>query len=107
MNTDTTTLIIYALIGVIALIVVLGIVYFIISSKDKKKKQDPSKQSPIKRQGEEDSEIKLESMKDFLDFDDVKDNMIIRKNRAQYVMVLQCQGVNYYLLSEEDQLAVE
>ena len=33
--------------------------------------------------------------------------MIIRKNRTQYVMVVQCQGVNYDLLSEKEKIAVE
>lgn len=48
-----------------------------------------------------------ESIMKFMEFDEIKDNMIIRKNRSQYIMVLQCQGVNYDLMSEEEKLAVE
>ena len=42
-----------------------------------------------------------------MEFDEVKDNMIIRKNRTQYIMILQCSGVNYDLMSEEEKIAVE
>ena len=33
--------------------------------------------------------------------------MIIRKNRQQYIMVIQCKGINYDLLSEEEKESVE
>lgn len=48
-----------------------------------------------------------ESIFKFMEFDEVKDNMIIRKNRTQYVMIMQCSGVNYDLMSEEEKIAVE
>ena len=48
-----------------------------------------------------------ESIYKFMEFDEVKDNMIIRKNRTQYIMILQCSGVNYDLMSEEEKVAVE
>lgn len=48
-----------------------------------------------------------ESVYDFMDFDEIVDNMIVRKNRAQYVMVIQCSGVNYDLMSQPEKIAVE
>ena len=33
--------------------------------------------------------------------------MIVRKGRTQYVMVLQCKGINFDLLGEEEKMAVE
>lgn len=51
--------------------------------------------------------LSKESIYKFMEFDEIKDNMIIRKNRTQYVMVVQCQGVNYDLMSEEEKVAVE
>ena len=42
-----------------------------------------------------------------MEFDDIVDNMIVRKNRTQYIMVIQCNGVNYDLMSEQEKLAVE
>ena len=47
------------------------------------------------------------SVYDFMDFEEVKDNMIIRKNRSQYIMVVRCKGGNYDLMSEEEKVSVE
>ena len=33
--------------------------------------------------------------------------MIIRKNGEQYIMVIQCKGINYDLMAEEEKIAVE
>lgn len=49
----------------------------------------------------------IESIFKFLDFDAIVDSMIVRKNRTQYIMVIQCKGVNFDLLGEEEKLAVE
>ncbi len=49
----------------------------------------------------------IASVRDFMEFDDIIDNMIVRKNRHQYNMVIQCYGVNYDLLPEEEKIAVE
>ena len=51
--------------------------------------------------------LSVESMHDFMEFDEIVDNMIVRKNRSQYVMVLQCNGVNYDLMSQAEKLSVE
>lgn len=48
-----------------------------------------------------------ESIFDFMEFDEIVDNMIVRKNGTQYVMVLQCNGVNYDLMSEQEKISVE
>ena len=42
-----------------------------------------------------------------MEFDKIEDNMIIQKNGLRYVMVLQCQGVNYDLLSQAEKVGVE
>ena len=42
-----------------------------------------------------------------MEFDEIKDSMIVRKNGEQYVMAIQCQGVNYDLLSEQEKIGVE
>lgn len=49
----------------------------------------------------------IDSIYKFMEFDKIIDSMIIRKNYKQYVMVLECKGINYDLLSEEDKNAVE
>lgn len=42
-----------------------------------------------------------------MEFEEIVDNMIVRKNGTQYVMVLQCNGVNYDLMSEQEKISVE
>ena len=48
-----------------------------------------------------------ESIFDFMEFDEIVDNMIVRKKGTQYIMVLQCNGVNYDLMSEQEKISVE
>ena len=102
---DTTTILMIVLACVLVLIILLAIIYYVITTNDKKKKAMQQQQQEKFLAGELDAPVT--TMNDFLEFDEVKDNMIIRKNRTQYVMVIQCQGVNYDLLSEEEKLAVE
>lgn len=51
--------------------------------------------------------LNVESMNDFIEFDEIVDNMIVRKNRNQFVMVIQCNGVNYDLMSQDEKMGVE
>lgn len=102
---DTTTILMIVLASVLVLVILLGLIYYFITVNDKKKKAAQQQQQEKFLSGTLD--VPITSMNDFLEFDDIKDNMIIRKNRTQYVMVIQCQGVNYDLLSEEEKLAVE
>ena len=95
--------------GVLGLIILLAVVYLIMSSNEKKKraKAAQEKERYISSRTVGAQEIPVASMNEFLEFDDIKDNMIIRKNRTQYVMAIQCQGVNYDLLSEQEKISVE
>lgn len=94
------------IIFLIFLIIILSISYAIIVLKNKKKQQtekvevDNSKSIPSNGIGKD-------SVYNFMDFDEIKDNMIIRKNRNQYIMVIRCKGVNYDLMSEEEKISVE
>ncbi|MBR3255632.1 MAG: hypothetical protein IKF97_05415 [Clostridia bacterium] len=47
------------------------------------------------------------SIFDFMEFEDIQDNMIIQKNGRRYLMVVECQGVNYDLMSSVEKNAVE
>ena len=103
-----------ALIVVLALILILVLIGFLIFIKIKKRKikendeqikvQQPEKTKTnlITRSGDG-----IDSIYKFMEFDEIVDNMIVRKNNKQYVMVIECKGVNYDLLSEEEKEAVE
>ena len=42
-----------------------------------------------------------------MEFDSVKDNMIVQKNGTRYLMVVECQGINYDLMSGMEKTGVE
>ena len=48
-----------------------------------------------------------QSIFDFMEFDRVEDNMIVQKNEKRFLMVLECQGVNYDLMSDMEKTGVE
>ena len=103
---DIVQLLNLILIILVVLIVFLVIMYFVFSTKNKNKKAT-NNQNTGKKQPNSNETMRIESMNNFLEFDEIKDNMIIRKNRTQYVMVIQCQGVNYDLMSEDEKIAIE
>ena len=83
---------------------ILAAIYFIMVYRSKQKKEEaqnaPKEETPY-------NGLSRQSIYSFMEFDEVKDSMIVRKNGEQYVMVIQCQGVNYDLLSEQEKIAVE
>lgn len=101
------------LVVILALILLLGLVAIILIYKIRKKEEPQEKENiQIKDKTENPNLITrtgkaINSIYKFMEFDEVTDNMIIRKNRQQYVMVIQCKGINYDLLSEDEKNAVE
>ena len=102
-------------IGILFLIIFILIgVYFLIGRK-KEKEQDVGiitdkkevETTNLGEFGKFQGVLSQESVYDFMEFDEIVDNMIVRKNRSQYVMVLQCSGVNYDLMSQNEKIAVE
>lgn len=89
------------------LLLVLGIIY--ISSKTSKKEKEeaaiPNKKEVPKTK--KFKEYRTASVMDFMEFDTVVDNMISQKNGNRYVMVVECQGINYDLMSEAEKNSVE
>lgn len=53
------------------------------------------------------SEIPRKDMFSFMEFDKIMDDMIMQEKETKYTMVVQCKGINYDLMSEIEQLAVE
>lgn len=111
---DTIQMLNIILIVVIILIAILGMVALLIIKKmaDKKiaseknnkeiKDKNNVKANYITRDGKT-----IDSIYKFMEFDAITDNMIVRKNAKQYVMIIECKGINYDLLSEDEKNAVE
>lgn len=106
---NTITIILAVALGIfLILLVILAVVYF--SSKSKEKKEEQAKSSNTQNKDVKKDSKKtyaVESVFDFMDFDKVEDNMISQKNGERYIMVVECQGVNYDLMSEVEKNAVE
>lgn len=106
---DSTMIIL--LIGLVA-----GGIAFLVMSLSKKKTEKKSKDS---KKSEEEvitdgtvkrktgKEIPRKNVLDFMEFDRIVDNMILQENESKYTMVLQCKGINYDLMSDIEQLAIE
>ena len=116
MDTEGIIVLLIVLIGILIFIMLcLVFAWFIVGNK----KETTSKDDEIFKDSEEKTKNQVESLGrfkellneesilDFMEFDEIVDNMIVRKNKSQYLMVLQCNGVNYDLMSEVEKLAVE
>lgn len=52
-------------------------------------------------------EVQRKDMFKFIEFDRIVDDMILQEKESKYTMVIQCKGINYDLMSEIEQIAVE
>lgn len=106
---------IYVIIGIMIILVLLYI--YLMKPKKIKTSQEPemiemeSEEEKEKKKsqnfGKFHGELSPESIYEFMEFDEVVDNMIVRKKGTQYIMVIQCNGVNYDLMSEQEKIGVE
>lgn len=86
----------------IALILLL--IFIILSVRERtkgKSKNKPvvateSKEVAQTKTGRDYSKLSIFS---FMEFDKIEDNMIVRKNGNKFIMVIECQGINYDLMS--------
>lgn len=100
-----------AVIFLVVLIIVLTIVYLGMSAKERK--AEVSKTKGTKGTSEEESKEKIaksytkDSIFNFMEFDKVEDNMIVQKGGKKFLMVIECQGINYDLMSDIEKTSVE
>ena len=104
-NFLTTAMIICGVIAVI-LFIVLIIVYINSKMKENKPKKVVNSEETTGKEPKAKT-FAVRSVMDFMEFDKVEDNMIVQKNGNKYVMVVECQGINYDLMSEMEKNAVE
>lgn len=111
---DTIQMLNIILAIVVLIIFILGIVALLIIKKMIDKKQEKEKNNiAIKDENKVKANYitrdgkSIDSIYQFMEFDSITDNMIVRKNGKQYVMIIECKGINYDLLSEDEKNAVE
>lgn len=91
------------LLAVIVFVILALIVVLIFMKKNEEKAKMPGanavKQTPLG--------MSYDDIKNFLPFDDIKDNMIVQEKGEKYTMLVGCRGINYYLMSEAEKISVE
>ena len=90
------------------LLVVLAIIYT--KSRNKKEKNIDINNIGKNKKGSKTKKYRehtTDSIMNFMNFDTVVDNMISQKDGKRYVMVVECQGINYDLMSEMEKNSVE
>lgn len=87
------------------LIAVFGLIGFLIYIFLKEKKVN--EESEPKQNKTNPNIQNRQSIFKFMEFDKVKDNMIIQKNGSRFLMVIECQGINYDLMSGLEKTSVE
>ena len=104
------TILLFIMIGILA---VLCIIFIVLKLKSKQK-QNKNK-TKIKEKSGTDKNSKKEtttiynkqSIFKFMEFDKIEDNMIIQKDGKRFLMVIECQGINYDLMSGLEKNSVE
>lgn len=108
--TNLLSIILVLMLGILALLVIIYIVIIMKTRKANKKETNEDKlvkSVNVNSKTKEKQEYNKQSIYTFMDFDKIEDNMIIRKNNRRYLMVIECQGVNYDLMSGLEKNGVE
>ena len=94
--------------AIIIVIIVLIIIFLLVYIKSRKKSQTKkAKDNSANSKEQREKRFVVDSVIDFMEFDRVEDNMITQKDGCKYIMVIQCQGINYDLMSEIEKNSVE
>ena len=88
-------------------ILVLGFIYWQMSVKSKKETNGHTEENQTTRKNTSQGGYTKLSVFDFMEFDKIEDNMIVQNNGERYLMGIECEGINYDLMSEIEKTAVE
>lgn len=96
------------LIFLVLMIIILAFVYWNMSRKAKRKaEEEENTSSSVGAATKVATEYTKKSIFKFMQFDKIEDNMIIQDNGQRYLMVIECEGVNYDLMSQVEKTSVE
>lgn len=95
------------LVMLILFIIVLAFIYWYLSYKNKKSSEEEEKTTVQGSTTKVATEYTKKSIFQFMQFDKIEDNMIVQDNKQKYLMVIECEGINYDLMSQMEKTAVE
>lgn len=115
MSNDAISEVLIMVLGVmIFLLMVLFIIFLVLKVKENKKEKEINKsfnkhenKKEEKKPATVSTSYTKQSIMDFMEFEKIEDNMIIQKKGRRFLMVVECQGVNYDLMSRIEKVGVE
>jgi len=116
MSNDAISEILVAVLSVmIFILIVLSVIFLILKTKEKQKENKVedvlsnknNKQKNDNKTKTVNNSYTKQSIMDFMEFEKIEDNMIVQKKGRRFLMVVECQGVNYDLMSNMEKVAVE
>ena len=119
MSNDAITQILIAVLSVMmGILIILCFIYILLKVKVKESKNKKETQNIMSGNKIEDKTAKekktqaskeytKQSIMDFMEFEKIEDNMIVQKKGKRFLMAVECQGVNYDLMSRVEKVGVE
>ena len=104
------------LIILVFVVIALAIVFIMLKKKEKEasiKEEADIAELQVKEEKSTTNTTKIakeyekKSIFDFMEFETVKDNMIVLKGEKNFLMAIECKGVNYDLMSEVEKAGTE
>lgn len=92
----------------ISILFVLCIVFIVLKMKSNKPKEKKEEKKVVQKgQTSVYQSYNKQSIFKFMEFDKIADNMIIQNDGKRFLMVIECQGINYDLMSGLEKNSVE
>lgn len=105
---DLLTILLGIMVGILVILCIVFIVLKVKSSKPKTKKEKVEKGATKKTTvNNMPQSYNKQSIFKFMEFDKIDDNMIVQKDGKRFLMVIECQGINYDLMSGLEKNSVE
>ncbi|OKZ74605.1 MAG: hypothetical protein BHW00_04425 [Clostridium sp. 26_22] len=104
------TILLFIMIGILAILCIIFIVLKLKSNQHQNKNKNKSKvNSGIDKNSKKEitTIYNKQSIFKFMEFDKIEDNMITQKDGKRFLMVIECQGINYDLMSGLEKNSVE
>lgn len=114
MNNNQIINILTMVLGImVSILIILCIIFVVLKLKNSK--SNNKKQKNVLKKNTHDKNIdqtvsksyNKESIFKFMEFDKIEDNMIVQKGGKRFLMVIECQGINYDLMSGLEKNSVE
>ena len=108
--TDILTMVLMVMVMLLLVLIVVLVTLQIKKKMQLKKSKEQDSNPTVQKENSKTMVAKTynkESILNFMEFDKIQDNMIVQKNGTKYLMIIQCQGINYDLMSQEEKMGVE